>query len=41
MNMEMNMKENIKFFIAAGFFGILTLFFVVFMLFELIGNPLF
>ncbi|MCG8608036.1 hypothetical protein MJD09_24010 [bacterium] len=35
------MKENLKFFAAAGFFGILTLFFFVFMLFELIGKPLF
>ena len=35
------MKENIKFYVAAGLFGILTLFFVVFMLFELAGKPLF
>ena len=35
------MKENLKFIGAAFFFGIGTLFFVVFMLFELIGKPLF
>ena len=35
------MKENLKFAAAAAFFGLGTLFFIVFMLFELIGKPLF
>ncbi len=35
------MKENLKFGIAAFFFGGLTLFFFIFMLFELVGKPLF
>ncbi|MFQ5754354.1 MAG: hypothetical protein ACE5HI_20425 [bacterium] len=33
--------ENLKFGAAALFFGGLTLFFVVFMIFELVGKPLF
>lgn len=35
------MKENLKFFAAAAFFGLSTLFFLIFMLFEWAGNPLF
>lgn len=35
------MKENLKFGAAVFVFGGLTLFFLVFMLFELIGKPLF
>jgi ferredoxin len=35
------MKENLKFGAAALFFGGLTLFFFIFMIFELVGKPLF
>lgn len=35
------MKENLKFMGAVLFFGGFTAFFVIFMLFELIGKPLF
>ena len=35
------MVENLKFGAAALFFGGLTLFFIIFMLFELVGSPLF
>ena len=35
------MKENLKFLAAVAFFGLPTLFFVVFMIFELVGKPLF
>jgi len=35
------MKENLKFGAAAAFFTLLTLFFLIFMLFEWAGYPLF
>jgi ferredoxin len=41
MEYGIEMLDNVKFGLLAGFFGLLTLIAVVFMVFEMVGKPLF